>query len=186
MAGDDTSTDPRLRATVTDWNTVVRNDGPTVWKVLWKLLGERSDVEECFQETFLAAVEVSRRETVDCWPALLSRLATAKAIDRLRLRYRSRRLRSETAGDASRQATHSLNSSTTTDNPVELAIAAELSERLREALAELPDKQAEIFVLHALNGWSHRELGERMQMNENAVRTALHRARARLRELLDA
>lgn len=169
---------------MTDWNTIVTRDGPTVWKVLWRLLDERADVEECFQETFLAAVEVSRRETVTCWPALLARLATTKAIDRLRLRYRARRLRSE-AGDASRQASHSRNPAATIENPVELAIAAELSERLREALTELPEKQAELFVLHALNGWSHRELGERMRMNENAVRTALHRARARLRELLD-
>ncbi len=170
---------------MTDWNTIVTRDGPTVWKVLWKLLGERSDVEECFQETFLAAVEVSRREVVGSWPALLTRLATAKGIDRLRVRYRTRRRRLEAIECAIHLAARSVNSTTTADSPVELAMATELSERLRAALTELPDQQAEMFVLHALNGWSHRELGERMQMSENAVRTALHRARQRLRELLD-
>lgn len=171
---------------MTDWNAIVTRDGPTVWKVLWKLLGERSDVEECFQETFLAAVEVSRRETIDSWPGLLTRLATAQAMDRLRVRYRTRRRRSEAIENATHLVVRSANSTSTADNPVELAMATELSERLRVALTELPDKQAEVFVLHALNGWSHRDLGERMQMSENAVRTALHRARQRLRELLDA
>jgi RNA polymerase sigma factor (sigma-70 family) len=56
---------------------------------------------------------------------------------------------------------------------------------LREALSKLPDRQAEVFYLHALCGWSHRELGERMRMTENAVGVTIHRARQRLRELLD-
>jgi RNA polymerase sigma-70 factor, ECF subfamily len=168
-----------------DWNSLVARDGPTVWKVLWKLLGNSSDVEECFQETFLEAVKISQRESVESWPALLVRIATTEAIDRLRTRYRSRR-RAEVYGNANLRAGRAMNSTANPDNPVELAIATELSERLREALAELPEKQAEIFILHALNGWSYRDLGERMQMNENAIRTALHRARQRLRELLDA
>jgi RNA polymerase sigma factor (sigma-70 family) len=60
----------------------------------------------------------------------------------------------------------------------------ELSERLREALSHLPQKQAEVFCLHALCGWSHREVGERLNMTENAVGVTIHRARQRLRELL--
>jgi RNA polymerase sigma-70 factor (ECF subfamily) len=67
---------------------------------------------------------------------------------------------------------------------VEHAVARELSERLREAMAQLPEKQAEMFFLHALCGWSHREVGQRMEMTENAVGVTIHRVRQRLRELL--
>lgn len=166
---------------MTDWDTLVAQEGPTVWRILWKLLGDRSDVEECFQETFVTAVELSRREAATSWPAVLIRMATARGMDRLRSRYRSRRRQvvleaavlAKTGGGAS------------PDDPVALAIASELSERLREGLAQLPGQHSEIFILHALQGWSYRDIGERMNMTETAIRTAIHRARQRLRELLD-
>ena len=44
--------------------------------------------EDCYQETFLAAVEVWGREPVRSSRALLQRLATTRAMDRLRVRYR--------------------------------------------------------------------------------------------------
>ncbi len=47
---------------MTDWDSLVAQEGPTVWRSLWKLLGDRADVEDCFQETFVTAVELSRRE----------------------------------------------------------------------------------------------------------------------------
>ncbi len=167
---------------MTNWDAIVANDGPMVWRTLWRLLANRADVEECFQETFLAALKLSYRETVECWPAVLCSLATARAMDRLRKRYRrgdhwqncsdgsgDRRLAEETSTDA---------------GPMEHAVAAELSERLREALSQLPEKQAEVFYLHALCGWSHREVSQRMDMTENAVGVTIHRARQRLQELL--
>lgn len=168
-----------------DWNAIVTRDGPVVWKVLWKLLGDASDVEECFQETFLGAVEFSRKETIAFWPAVLTRLATAKAIDRLRVRYRTRQRREVLLANAAHMSWQGGEPFSRADDPAELAVAAELSERLREALTELPEKQADIFVLHSIQGWSHRDISDRMQMTENAVRTALHRARQQLREQLD-
>ncbi len=169
---------------MTNWDTIVANDGPVVWRTLWRLLADRTDVEECFQETFVAALKLARRQSVDCWPAALCNLATARAMDRLRKRYRRRELgRQRETGKSS--ASQQLADATSTDaGPVEQAVATELSERLRHALAQLPDKQAEIFYLHALCGWSHREVGERLRMTENAVGVAVHRARQRLKELL--
>jgi RNA polymerase sigma-70 factor (ECF subfamily) len=167
---------------MTNWDTIVASDGPMVWRTLWRLLANRADVEECFQETFLAALKLSHRKTVDCWPAALCSLATARGMDRLRKRYRrgdhrqndsdgtgGRRLAEEASKEAS---------------PVEHAVASELSERLRHALSQLPEKQAEVFTLHAFCGWSHGEVGQRMGMTENAVGVTVHRARQRLRELL--
>jgi RNA polymerase sigma-70 factor (ECF subfamily) len=167
---------------MTNWDAIVADDGPMVWRTLWQLLANRADVEECFQETFLAALMFSRREAVECWPAVLCSLATARGMDRLRQRYR-RRDRWQNGGNGS--SDHRLTEEASTDaGPVERAVAGELSDRLREAMAQLPEKQAEVFYLHALCGWSHREVGQRMEMTENAVGVTIHRARQRLRELL--
>ena len=169
---------------MTNWRTIVANHGPMVWRTLWRLLANRADVEECFQETFLAALKLSRRETVECWPAVLCRLATARAMDRLRKRYR-RGGRRQNGVDGEGSAGRGLAEAASREaGPVEHAVAAELSERLRQALSRLPKRQAEVFYLHALCGWTHRELGERMDMTENAVGVTIHRARQRLRELL--
>lgn len=168
---------------MTNWDAIVASDGPAVWSLLWRLLADRSDVEDCFQETFVAALKVSRSQTVDCWPALLCRLATSRAMDQLRKRYRQvGRPKSDAGEDRAEQR---LAQAVSRDaGPSEQAVAAELSERFREALAQLPQGQAEMFYLHILCGWSHRELGERMRMTENAVGVSVHRARQRLRELL--
>ena len=167
-----------------DWAGILANEGPLVWRTLWRLLGDRADVEECFQETFLAGLVLSRRESVQSWSAVLCSLATARGLDRLRQRYRARRHASQPDGPADPRY-HCLAEVASTDaGPVAQAIATELSERLRQSLTQRPEKQAEMFTLHALSGWSHRQLGERMNMTENAVGVTLHRARERLRELL--
>ena len=168
---------------MTNWDAIVASDGPLVWRTLWRLLADRADVEECFQETFIAALKLSRRQPVACWSAVLCSIATARGLDRLRSRYRPGGRQLSGVGEAS--LGRRLSEVTSTEaSPEQRAVAAELSERLREALVELPERQAEIFYLHALCGWSHRELGERMQMTENAIGVTIHRARQRLRELL--
>jgi RNA polymerase sigma-70 factor (ECF subfamily) len=168
---------------MTNWEAIVADEGPAVWRLLWRLLADRGDVEECFQETFVAALKVSGSQPVECWAALLCRLATARAMDRLRKRYRqAQRFGADGRQELTDRRLAEVASSGA--GPAEQAVAAELSERLRESLAQLPDKQAEAFYLHALCGWSHRQLAERLQMTENAVGVTIHRARQRLRELL--
>lgn len=73
---------------VVDWQVVLEKYGPIVWQTTYRLLGNHADAADCFQEAFVGALEISRRQRVRNFPALLSRLATARAIDRLRQRVR--------------------------------------------------------------------------------------------------
>ena len=158
-----------------DWEGIVSRDGPAVWRTAYRLLGNRADADECFQETFLAALSFSRRSIVDSWGALLHRLATARAIDRLRQRQR-RNTRQEMV-DFDSVNGHE-------PEPYQNAQAGELSQRLQIALGRLPQRQAEVFCLHALEGWKHDEIAKHMAITADAVGVLLHRARAKLRELL--
>jgi len=160
-----------------DWEKIVQRDGPVVWRIAYRLLNNRADADECFQETFLAALEVSRREEVGNWCALLQRLAAARAVDRLRDRCRRR----------SREETADWNALTGNEPPPSQgALDAELAQRLRHALAQIPPQQAEVFCLHGLEGWSYQEIAEQLSLSINSVGVLLHRARKRLRELLAA
>jgi len=73
---------------VIDWQVVVEKYGPLIWRTAYRLLGNPADAADCFQETFVSALEVSRRQRVRNFSALLVRLATARAVDRLRQRMR--------------------------------------------------------------------------------------------------
>jgi RNA polymerase sigma-70 factor (ECF subfamily) len=158
-----------------DWDGIIDREGPAVWRTVRRLLTRRADAEECFQETFLAALELWRREPVRSPRAALRRLATARAVDRLRQRYREA---ARHAGEASATPVDRAPS------PAQHAAAAELAEALRAALAELPDKQADVFCLHCLDGHSYKEVAGALGVSVDAVGVLLHRARARLREAL--
>ena len=55
---------------------------------------------------------------------------------------------------------------------------------LREALADLPERQAEVFSLHFFEQMEHRQIAEALGLSTNAVGVLLHQARQRLRVLL--
>ena len=77
-----------------DWQVIIKKHGPAVWQTSYRLLGNHADAADCFQETFVSALEFCRRQRVRNFSALLARLATARAIDQLQRRFR--RSRSET------------------------------------------------------------------------------------------
>ena len=162
---------------MTDWEHVVRMHGPLVWQTAWRLLGHESDAADCFQETFVSAMETARTQQVRDWPAFLIKLATARSIDRLRRRGREhKRLEAcpEFDNVASRQA-----------SAAEIAEQRELAHRLRRALAQLPDQQAEVFCLAALEALPHADIAAQLGITANHVGVLLHRARAALRTMLE-
>jgi RNA polymerase sigma-70 factor (ECF subfamily) len=164
-----------------DWEGILERDGPAVWRTAWRVLGNRADADEVFQETFVAALACSAAagNAVRDWRALLQRLATARAIDRLRQRVR-RRGREDPlpcGEDDPRLASHEPMPSQSAEN-------AELSSKLRAALAHIPPRQAEVFCLFHLDGWSYPEIAEHLAISTDVVGVWLHRARGRLRELL--
>lgn len=70
------------------------------------------------------------------------------------------------------------------ESPAEAAVRSDLRDRLLGALARLPADRREVVLLHDLEGWTHREIAERMKLPPGTVRSHLHYARRRLRELL--
>ncbi|NBB89018.1 MAG: sigma-70 family RNA polymerase sigma factor [Bacteroidetes bacterium] len=55
-------------------------------------------------------------------------------------------------------------------------------EELLELLAELPPKSALVFRMHAIEGYSHREIGNELNMSENTSKWYLAKARKELQD----
>jgi RNA polymerase sigma-70 factor (ECF subfamily) len=62
----------------------------------------------------------------------------------------------------------------------------EIREHIEQALEGLSDVRKEVLFLHDLEGWKHREIGERLGIPDGTVRSHLHFARKYLRERLTA
>lgn len=70
--------------------------------------------------------------------------------------------------------------------PLDDTERAELRDRLNDAVGELPQTQREVLLLHDLEGWKHREIGESLGMPEGTVRYHLFNARRAVRGRLRA
>ena len=161
---------------MTEWPAIVAEHGEAVWRTVYRLLDHHADAMDCYQETFLAAWQFAHVQPVADWPALLTTLATRKALDRLRKRYRER---------ARNAALDNVSEPTAAErSPSRDLDAKELMERMRQGMAEIPAKQAQVFWL-CFEGLSHREIADRLEIAPGEVRVLLHRARARLRAILD-
>ena len=134
-----------------------------------------ADVEDLAQETFLrvhrALPRFEPRE-----PAQLKRwivtIAARVAIDHLRLKRWPTESFDETV--------HPL-ASTSAD---ELAQFRRLGREVEAALASLGDEQRNVLVLRQLHGLEYQEIADALQIDLGTVKSRLHRARAKLEQLL--
>lgn len=163
---------------MTDWDAIVRAHGPFVWRTACRLLARPADAADCFQNTFLAAVELAAREPVRDWSAVLRRIATARALELLRARYRRAAKAGALPDDGAPDPT--------SPDPAAEAVGGELSDALRVALAGIDPVQAEAFSLVCLDGLSNADAAAALGLTPNHVGVLLHRARAALRERLRA
>lgn len=66
-----------------------------------------------------------------------------------------------------------------------LVFARERDARVRDALKELPDDYRDVVVAHYHMDLGLQEIADKLDLTESAVRSRLHRARSRLRSLLE-
>jgi RNA polymerase sigma-70 factor (ECF subfamily) len=156
---------------VTDWDRIVREQGPGVFATAWRILGHAADTEDVVQEVFLQVHCLQQEHRVRCWGGLLRRLATCRALDRLRQRKRTVPL-------------DGLALVSPAGGPEEEAVEHELAERLRAVLAQLPPREGEVFCLRYFDDLSYEQIADTLGMRSGAVGVALHKARARLETLL--
>ena len=60
----------------------------------------------------------------------------------------------------------------------------ELGEIIRKAVSKLPENLRSVFVLREIDGLSHGEISEILNLSESNVRIQLHRAKKQLRQLI--
>lgn len=180
--------DPDL-ALVQRWRTgdgsafeaLIRRHERRVFRVLLRMLGSREEAEDATQETFLNLHRNGHRFRGDAlFSTFVYRVAANAALNRRRTLGRSR---AREAGLARVQETGSSLPSAPPD-PEQAALASEQQARVHAALQELPPRLRLPLVFYDLEGLPYVEIATLLDLPEGTVKSRIHRARERMRELL--
>lgn len=160
-----------------DWASMLRLHDRWLRTVASTRLGERQAVDEVMQEVSLAAL--ATRGVVD--PARVAgwlyRLAVRKSLLYRRARGRQHRLTDHYARKIREEGA-------SPPDALGWLLLDERTALVREALATLPARDAEILLLKYTEHWSCRDLAGHLGQTEAAIESRLHRARAKLRDAL--
>lgn len=134
-----------------------------------------ADAEDVTQDAFITALE----RIEDCKdPARFSGWLLSIVRNRA-LNFR----RSQTVRNAAPYA--ALETTPSASNPAEDVSRSFLRQELTSALATLTELQRQVVLLHDLEGYKHREIGDLLSISEGASRFHLSTARAALRARLN-
>ena len=160
---------------------LIRGTYTEVYALCRRLLGDPADAADATQEVYLRVVRsVLGFRGEAAFGTWLHRVTVNVCMTSLRRRGDTR-ARGQSAGvvDAFFDDIESLDTS-----PEDRVADADLARRTAKALAELPEDAREVVVLRDVQGLSTKETAELLGVSEGAVKVRLHRAHARLRELV--
>jgi len=142
-----------------------------VFRAAYRVTGNAGDAEDVLQTVFLRLLRQEGTGDIRSLPAYLHRSAVNAALDVLR---RNRDARTVSLDEHPNQDAVVI---TKTAGP-----ALEIRQWLRQALARLNPRWAEMFVLRFIEDYSNREIAGMMQTSPAVVAVVLHRTRALLKK----
>jgi RNA polymerase sigma-70 factor (ECF subfamily) len=146
---------------------------PAVRRVTRAVLRNPDDADDAAQDAFLSAWRhLGRYDARRPFGPWLMRIALNAAYD-IRRRQTRRAMEPLRDQEAASGAT-----------PERMAGRALLRDRVREALQQLPERRRLAVVLYDAEGYSHREIGELLNIPEGTVRSEVFHARRALRQSL--
>ena len=154
-----------------------------LFRLAFRLTGRKAEAEDLFQDLLIKAYgKLDDLVGIDEPGSWLSRVMYNLFVDEQR-RYARRRLQTVDEGFLPADGLEGLagDADPVRDN--------ERLDRLRQldlALAQLSDEHRIIVLLHDTEGYKIEEIHSLMNVPVGTVKSRLHRARARLREILDA
>ena len=166
---------------------LVRTYSPKVLAVARRYLRSEADAADCVQDTFLQVYRnidsYEQRSSLWYW-------IRGIAINQCLMILRQRRRRPEESiehllpvFDASGNRVEETGSSS--DGLDAPAQSVDVQRFVRQAIKSLPDSYRTVLLLRDIDGYTTRETADILNIQFNAVKTRLHRARSALKKLLE-
>jgi RNA polymerase sigma-70 factor (ECF subfamily) len=166
---------------------LVRPHFDHLYRLAWRLAGNKAEAEDLFQELLIKAyVKVDELAQVEQPAPWLSRVMYNLFVDERR-RFTRQRMHTVAEGQLGIDGIAGLPASGGgVDDPVANRQQSEQVERLEMALARLSDEHRLVVLLHDTEGYKLAEIQDLTGTPVGTIKSRLHRARARLREILTA
>jgi RNA polymerase sigma-70 factor (ECF subfamily) len=157
------------------FDQLVRRHLAVAHRVAVRVLNDTHDAQDACQDAFIQALtHIESCERPEAFRSWLLTIVKNRAYNLVK----SRRVRTTEPLETVEGAVQG------GDDPSRSAYRAEVREKIDEALVGLTEIQRNVMVMFDGEGWTHREIGERLGISEGSSRVHLHVARARLREKL--
>lgn len=158
------------RGDIDAFNVIVRNYKNYVYRTTLGIVQNRSDAEDAAQETFIKAYQsLSKLRDERLFPTWLARIAIHTATDWFKA---SRKHQGVALDQNPPIALNDAHQSTQTRLDIE------------DAMRQLSEEHRVVTVLRAVHGLDYEEIAKILDIPVGTVRSRLHNARMRLRELL--
>ena len=146
-----------------------------LYRVAFRLLGERAEAEDVVQEAMIKLWE--RREelaTIKNVEGWCIRIVRNHGIDR----YRSRKRRSSSGLEQAAELADP------TPDPSAQLQTRDMQTRIHRLIQQLPEQRRMVIQLREIDGMSYREIADQLKISLDQVRTDIHRGRVALRAAL--
>ena len=175
----------RLRAGDTAaFEALYRRHAASIFGLLLRMLKNRADAEDLLQEIFLQAHDklpsFEGRSAFGTW---LYRLGVNRCLDHLRSRSAKEQARTDSLALMTSTST-SMSTTASAAFPARRS-GGTRSLELERAIGELPPSSRAAFLLHDVEGYEHKEVGEMLGIAVGTSKSLVHRARMKLRERLN-
>lgn len=165
---------------------VFREYAPRIYNLARRMLGNDADAEDVTQDVLLQVVrklDTFRGDSqISTW---LHRVTVNAAL--AHRQKRANRQKHET-GDAADDLLETAAPETAVKrwnvSPEDPVLAAEQHEVIENAIKQLPEPFRDVYLLADVEGLPNSEIGEMLGLSVAAVKSRLHRARMRMRDLL--
>ena len=160
---------------------LVRPHLDRLYRLAWRLAGQKSAAEDLFQELLIKAYgKLDDLASIDEPGSWLARMMYNLFIDEHR-RFARQRLHTVEEGNMPGDGIAGLAGG---EDPVHDNERRQRFEALDAALAQLSEEHRVVVLLHDTEGYKLKEIQELIGVPVGTIKSRLHRARARLKEIL--
>ncbi len=156
---------PLAASAAPGFDDLIERHKTLVFRTAWRMTGNPEDAEDIAQEVFL---RLHKRGDAEATAAWLYRITVNLCLDQIRKRKSTLEPPSDLAA--------------ATPTPEQLLSQNQQQDRLARLIARLPERERACLVLRDLEGLTSREAAAILECSEETVRSAIHRAKEKLKQ----
>lgn len=165
------------------FHQLYRRCSRNLYSLAYHMLGNHQDADEVLQETFIRVFKnIARLRSPEAFSSWVYQITVNLCMDHRKMRARARwqPLDNEDEGPSQFE----LATTKWVRNPHQVLENKELLSEITGAIADLPEQQKAVILMHEVEGLSKKMIAEVLKCSLVTVRTNLHHARKKLRKRL--